>query len=211
LAVHCRNRFILNLLPLIRTAPSLRRVVSTFLGGMEGEIKWNDFQGWNMGLMANRGHAASITTLSLEHHAAGAPEVSFIHNFPGPVKSGIARGTKGGLGVVLGFFQKIVGPLVFIPLVDAGDRHVWLCTSAKYPAAKDGQMTAGVPLADGVEVARGTDGKVGSGVYSIDLLGESAKPTVEQVLAQLRKEGAVERVWKNIEDEYVRITGAKGE
>lgn len=178
---------------------------------MEGEIKWDDFQVWVTSPMASRGHAASITTLSLEHHAKNAPEVSFIHNFPGAVKSGIARGTKGIFFGVIKLFLNVVGPLIFMPTVDAGERHVYLCTSAKYPAAKDTETTAGVPLANGLTVARGTDGKVGSGVYSIDVAGESAKPEIEQVLAQLRNEGAVERVWKNIEGEFSRITNAKAD
>jgi hypothetical protein len=99
--------------------------------------------------------------------------------------------------------------LVYIPTVNAGERHVFLATSARYPAGRNGDTTAGVPLTGGVALARGTDGKAGSGVYSIDLLGKSAKPEVEQFLAQYRKEGMVEKVWKNIEDEYIRITATK--
>ena len=56
-------------------------------------------------------------------------------------------------------------------------------------------------------VARGTNGKIGSGVYSVDAQGESAGPEVEKLLANLRKEGLEEKVWKHIEDEFWRITG----
>lgn len=46
-------------------------------------------------------HEASITTLALERHHKLAPEVSFVHNFPGVVELGIARGSLGGLTRVL--------------------------------------------------------------------------------------------------------------
>jgi len=209
LVVYCRHRFVCNLLPLLQNATSLRRVVSVFVATMEGYIDKENFQGWNRGLMAQRGHAASLVSLALEKHAKDAPEVSFIHNFPGPVKSGITRGTGGALESIFRALFMLLGPLVRIPFVDAGERHVFLATSAKYPAGKKGENADGVPLAAGIEIARGTDGVLGSGVYSIDMLGEPAKPHVNQVLGDYRAEGMVEWVWQNIEDEFVRITGRK--
>lgn len=98
----------------------------------------------------------------------------------------------------------VLGPLVHIPLVEAGDRHVFFCTSARFSAGYD-DATPGVPLADGLTFARGTDGQVGSGVYSIDANGESAGPKVEKLLAQLRSQGMVEQVWENIQSD---INGA---
>jgi len=207
LVVYCRHRFICNLLPLLQNATSLRRVVTVFIATMEGYIDKENFQGWNRGLMAQRGHAASLVSLALEKHAKDAPEVSFIHNFPGPVKSGITRGTGGALQSIFRGLYMLLGSLVQIPFVDAGERHVFLATSAKYPAAKKGRRADGVTLAGEIEEARGTDGESGSGVYSIDMLGEPAKPHVNQMLKDYRAEGMVDWVWKNIEDEFVRITG----
>jgi hypothetical protein len=54
--------------------------------------------------------------------------------------------------------------------------------------------TVGIPLAGGVTLARGTGRKAKSRVYSIDPLGESAKPEVEQLVAQYRKDGIMEKV-----------------
>lgn len=139
--------------------------------------------------MIQQGHTASIVTIALEAHHDAAPEVSFVHIFPGAVKSGIAGGE--------------IGALVHIPLVEAGDRHVFLC-SARFPAGPE-DVTAGVPLVDGLAVARGTDGQSGSGVYSIDANGESGGPKVEKLLARLRGQGMVERVRENIESD---INGA---
>jgi hypothetical protein len=145
--------------------------------------------------------------LSLEALAKKAPDVSFIHDFPGPVKSGIARGTKGAAMSILKVVFMVIGPLIYIPNQESGERHLFLATSARYPAGTVGDTAPGVPLAGGVAVARGTSGKSGSGVYSIDWDGESAGPKVEELLAKFRKEGMVEKVWKHVEEEFKRITG----
>ena len=164
LTIHARSRFISNLLPLMRRGKGLRRFVSVFGATYEGPISMADFQGWHLGRMENQGHTASIVTLALDAHHGAAPEVSFVHNFPGAVKSGIARGDIGALMRVLKTVFTVLGPLVHVPLVEAGNRHVFLCTSARFPAGpEDG--TAGVPLVDGLAVARGSDGLIGSGMY----------------------------------------------
>ncbi|TVY89750.1 Oxidoreductase [Lachnellula willkommii] len=209
LVLYCRHRFISNLLLLIQVAPGLRRVVTTFVATMEGTILKDDIQLWNRNLMRYRGHAASVVSLALEKHAKDAPEVSFIHNFPGPVKSRIARGTGGILGSVFRGVYGLFGSLVQMPFADAGDRHVFLATSARYPASGMENQVDGVPIADGDQVAKGTDGRLGSGLYSIDMFGESAKPEVYEVLEKYRKEGMVDWVWQNLEDEFVRVTGKK--
>lgn len=176
----------------------MRRIVSVYGATLEGPINWADFQAWNLGRMEHYGHEASITTLALEAHHKAAPEVSFVHNFPGAVESGIARGSIGGLMRVLKTVYAMLGSLVHMPLVEAGDRHVFLCTSARFSAGLQ-DATAGVPLIDGLAYARGTDGKIGSGVYSIDAKGDSAAPKVEKLLAELRSKGMVERVRDTIE------------
>jgi hypothetical protein len=206
LAVHSRTRFIVNLLPLLQKATALRRVVSVFAATKEGPINTTDFQGWKLPLMAQRGHASSIVTLSLETLSKKAPDVSFIHNFPGVVKSGIARGTTGAIWFMVKAAIRVLGPLVYIPIVEVGERHLFLATSARYPASKSEDTASGVPLAEGLAIARGTSSKIGSGIYSVDEQGESAKPKVEELLAQLRKEGMVEKVWEHIRGEFVRIT-----
>ncbi|THW80621.1 hypothetical protein D6D18_09126, partial [Aureobasidium pullulans] len=122
IAVHARNRFITNLLPLIKNATSLRRVISVFIATLEGEIQMDDFQGWHMKLMANRDHAASITTLSLESHHRDYRKVSFVHNFPGVIKSGITRGTSGVVLTALKAVVRIFGSLFYMPAEEAA---VW--------------------------------------------------------------------------------------
>ncbi|KAK1816506.1 hypothetical protein LTR12_009097 [Friedmanniomyces endolithicus] len=203
LTIYARNRFIMNLLPLLQPAQSLRRVVSVYGATFEGQIRMDDFQASSLGLMAKQGHTASVTTLALEAHHQFAPEVSFVHNFPGSVKSGIDRGSIGPLMRTLKTIFILLAPLVDIPLEEAGDRHLFLCTSARYSAGS-GDEAAGVPLTDGLALARGSDGRVGSGVYSIDAYGESASPKVERLLAKFRSENAVQRVRDTMEADVKR-------
>lgn len=222
LTILARNRIISNLLPLIRQADSLRRVVSVFGATMEGPIDLDDFEGWHLSRPRQYGHEASITTLALEAHHRNAPDVSFVHNFPGAVESGIARGQVGWLMRTLKTVWAVLGSWVHIPLEEAGDRHLFLCTSARFSAtttapSSESQAAAaaaaqGVPLVEGLTRARGTDGKEGSGVYSIDANGDSSGPKVEKLLARMRDEGMVEQVWEHIESTINRAlaTGQKG-
>ena len=158
-------------------------------------------------MLSLRGHVSSLITLSLEALAKKAPDISFIHDFPGPVKSNIGRGTKGVAMFMMNAVFKVVGPLIYVPNQECGERHLFLATSARYPAGTSGDTASGVPLAGGVAVARATSGKSGGGVYSVGSDGESSGPKVEKLLANFRKDGMVEKVWKHTEEEFKRITG----
>jgi hypothetical protein len=203
-----RARFILKLLPLLKAATTIRRVVSVYFGTKEGPLNLDDIQGWNVKttneIVKNRGHSSSMITLMHEHFARQAPTVSFIQDFPGSVKSGIARGTTGVLSAVM-TVMKLLGPLIHIPTLESGERHLFFATSARYQA-KEAVEEKAVPLSEGVGVAKGIDGIEGSGVYSADQLNESAGPVVVELLERLKKEGFVEKVWEAIEEEFERIT-----
>lgn len=198
LTIYARNRYIEKLLPLLKRATKLRRIVSVYGATFEGQIDMDHFQGWGFSPMKNQGHTASITTLSLEGHQKACPEVSYVHNFPGAVESGIGRGSIGWIMRFLKTAFAILGPLVHIPLEEAGQRHLFLCTSARFSAGVN-DKEPGVPLVDGLEYARGTSGISGSGAYSIDANGDSASPKVERLLAALREIGAVEQIMNNLE------------
>ena len=197
-------------MPLINNATALRRVVSVFIATLEGEIQMDDFQGWHMKLMANRDHAASITTLSLESHHQENPNVSFVHNFPGVVKSGITRGTSGPVLTALKALVRVFGSLFYMPADEAGDRHVFLATSARY-SADSADPAAGVSLSvvNDLSLARGTGGKLGSGVYSVNASGESAGPQVEEALASLRSRGMVEKVMDTINTDIAKALATR--
>lgn len=208
LITYSRNRFIVNLLPLLQQATALRRVVTAFAAGKEGPVSINDFQAWKVSALSARGHASSLVTLSLEALADKAPDVTFIHNFPGPVKSNLLRGGQGAAIFTLNIAFKAIAPMMtWYSNQECGERHLFLATSARYPARSNEDATSGVPLTGEVAVARGTNGKSGSGVYSVNLEGESSGSKVEELLANFRKEGVVGKFWKHIEEEFKRITG----
>jgi len=154
--------------------------------------------------MAARGHLAAMVTLSLDHLAKVAPGVSFLHSFPGPVKSNIAREWT-VLDTVMRSIFFFVGPFIYIPKEECGERHCFMATSARYPAAQKANRAIIAPLEKGISIARGIDGNEGSGVYIPDAHQEQAVPKVLDVLADMRKDGKVEKLWEHTETEFIRI------
>lgn len=209
-AYYGRIRFIVNLLPLLQIAPDLRRVVTVFAGTKEGQIDTNDFQGRHVPFLSRRGHVTSMMTLALEAIAEKAPDVSFIHDFPGAVKTNLLKDVKSIHILVVRAVFKVLGPFFTLPFEEAGDRQVFFSTSARFPAGTSAEAaaTSGVPLSQGVTVARGIDGKAGSGVYSTNIDGESAPLKVEELLAKMRRDGMVQKLWSHTEGEFMRITKA---
>ncbi|KAL9581153.1 MAG: hypothetical protein Q9212_004068 [Teloschistes hypoglaucus] len=206
LAYYSRARFIINLLPLLKQASSLRRVVTVFAAGYEGPITTSDFQAWKVPMLSQRGHLSSLITVSLEALARDAPSVSFIHHFPGSVQTNLARGGEGAAIYVLKQVFKLIGPMINMPNEECGERQLFLATSGKYPS--EHLEASGLPLTAGDRpVAKGTSGKSGSGVYSVGSDGESSGARVMELLARFREDGMVEQVWRHTHEEFTRITG----
>jgi hypothetical protein len=95
-----------------------------------------------------------------------------------------------------------------VPIEECGERHLYLATSARFQP-KDGDNAA-VKLGDAVEVAVGTTGEVGTGVYSVGQDCESASRKVVELLAGLREKGMVDGVWRHTEAEFKRIVELDG-
>lgn len=117
-----------------------------------------------------------------------------MHDYPGTVlETALWRGTTGLPKSAID---------VLVPIEESGERHLFLATSGRFPPAKD--ITAAVPIRDGIQVAAGTSGKAGSGVYSVGWDCESASSA--EILAAMREKGLVEEVWNHTEEEYRRIS-----
>jgi hypothetical protein len=198
-----------NLQPLLRAATGLRRVVSVFAGSHEGPVFPDRWDGRGVPVTKSRGHMVSMITLAHLKLAQQAPEVSFVQNYPGAVKTGILRGDE-GVGMYL------MAYLVFVPLSvlrvlppvsprECGERQTHYCTSDMYPAAQSGEGVSGVPLGGGASVALGVDGKAGSGVYSVSWDGEGGKNKTEQFIRQHVEAGLVDRLWEHTVGEFERI------
>ena len=207
LIYYSRVRFILNLLPLLRHAPGLRRVVSVFAGHNEGHFHKHDIQARHVAPMSRRPHLATMVTLSLEAFAAQAPEVSFVHDNPGNVKTKMRD-----VPLLRRAASALAGAFTAIPKEQSGDRHLFLATSAMYgpllqKGTADGDRAAGVPLVVGVRPAIGTNGQVESGVYTVDSDGETHALNVQKQLKKSREHGDVQRIKEHTDREFVRITG----
>ncbi|KAJ8121610.1 hypothetical protein ONZ43_g1981 [Nemania bipapillata] len=208
LAAHSRLRFILNLLPLLQRADSLRRVVSVGAATCEGAIDLSNIACTGFELIKMRNQIASIGTLLLEAAQRRAPEVAFVHTVPGVVESGIMRDVQPTLRLsIIIAVSRLLAPFINVPPAECGERHVFAATSAAFAPAH-GNLYAGVPL-DGLslETARGTDGSAGSGVYSLSPKNDPALAKVEEVLRGFRGDGTAAKVWDSIVGDSVRITG----
>lgn len=147
-----------------------------------------------------------MTGLMLEYLSFLASEVSFVHDHPGPVKSGFGRETNSILMKVAISIFKVIGPPIYVPTRESGERHSFFVTSSSYPPWS-GTEVAGVPVCGNVAVSGGTLGEVGSDVYAVNWDGESAGPKSLQVLAKMRGEGMVKRLWDHMMAEFKQVTG----
>ena len=212
LGYYSRFRFIVNLLPLLKRAPVLRRVVVVFAAGFEGKIDQDNFQGHGLSIFSYRNQVSSLITLSLEAVAQQASGVSFVHEFPGMVNTPGLNSVEGVMGSVSRVLVRLLGPFICVPIVQSGERHLFLATSAMYTPAgnEDGERDgAGVPfVSDGVRTtASGTNDLAGSGVYSVGSGGDTSGSKVGNVLDKFRNTGMVEKIWQHTEGEFRRITG----
>jgi hypothetical protein len=191
---YTRILFITSLLPLIRSAPNLRRIISVGGGTQEGPIDETDFAALHIPLSALRGHLSTLVTLGLEAVSRTAPEVSFVHDYPGTVKTPLLSYMS----------EEQMSGLTFVPLEECGERHLFLATSGRFPA-KEGACD-GVRVAQEDKVAVGTSGVRGSGMYSVGPDCESASVEVRELLASLREKGVGDEVWQHTEGELSRVT-----
>ncbi|KAI0964991.1 putative short-chain dehydrogenases/reductase [Xylaria arbuscula] len=209
LGAYSRLRFIMNLLPHLQKATSLRRVVSVGAATCEGAIDLSNLPGRGFALHQWRDQLASVGTLTLdEARRRHAPDVAFVHTVPGVVESGIMRDVKPTLrlSITIGI-SRLLAPFINVPPTESGERHVFAATSAALSPGQ-GEGNAGVPV-DGtsIEMCRGIDGKAGSGVYSISPKNDPASPKVEELLQRFGDDGTARKVWDRVIADFVRITG----
>ncbi|CAI6336173.1 unnamed protein product [Periconia digitata] len=205
LILHSRMRLILNLLPLLRTAPTLRRVVTVFAGTKAGpvfaptDIEMRELKN----PMKARGQAVCALTMLLEEAKRRAPEVGFVHSYPGFVKTGIGRG--GGIvrSAVMAVVGGVLGPFLFVGSEECGERHLFLATTGRFAGVHD----RGLEVREDGEVAMGTDGVFGSGVYCTNEVCESGGDYTVKMLKKARELDSGEWPWNLVRKDYVRITG----
>jgi len=156
--------------------------------------------------MKFRGHVASMITMANNVMAELAPDVSFVHNYPGSVKTAFGKDAKGTMFVVRTVFNLVGHILIkYLPPATCGELQLYGATSARFPPATGDAV--GVPLSNDVFVARGIDGKPDSGSYTINFDCENVSFDVDKHIAKAKAEGVEVKLWAHILDEIKQITG----
>jgi len=211
---YSRLRFAYNLLPLLKASPS-GRIVSVLAGGQETALNFDDLEfRKNYDGFKAAGAAATLNSLALEELAKTNPDITFIHKFPGFVATGLLDrffGTAKGVWSI----PATVARYFLVPILNlfstssdvAGERFLFVATSARYPPAAPKTEVTGAALPAGVEVARSsiiTDGK-GNGVYLLNEKDESVPDAA--VMPGYRADGSGKRIWEDTQAVWDRALG----
>ncbi len=208
LPVTSRLLFAINLLPALQRATGLKRVVTVLAGGYEGFFDDQDWAGFPARkLLKSRAHVASMLTMANNVMARQAPDVSFVHNYPGPVKTNFGKDVKGPAAAVGRGLFNLLGNIIFDYLspAECGARQLYAATSARFAPATG--YAVGVPLPMHISKARGTDGRPGSGSYTINFDAENVSLDVDKHLAKAKADGAEDRLWTHILEEIKQARG----
>lgn len=207
-------RFINNFLPQLTKAgtvaedsapakPGLRRnlasVVSVLDARGESPINLDDLSLKTTYSLRNAAkHAITMTSLSMRELAVSHPEVSFVHAYPGIVKTGIMREFGTITRVAMSAMFVLAKPWM-VPLNESGDRHLYAATSPRFPPrASNG----------GGDVAPGADGAKGSGAYRLDWDGSTTEN--QKVLQDYRKNETGKLVWEHTVGVFESVCGKDG-
>jgi hypothetical protein len=199
----------LNLLPLIQRATHLKRVVSIFAAGFEGDYD-DDFASDFIVKkpLKSRPHMASMITMANNVLSRLAKDVSFVHNYPGFVKTPFGKDAKGFLAVARVLFNLWSDMFVtYTTSNESAALSLFLATSARFPPKAGG--CTGAPLSQGMTAANGADGNLASGSYSIDAHGDHVPCEKLNHLITARDNGSEGRMWLHILNEIESITGRR--
>lgn len=192
---YARIRFICNLLPLLRaSAPELSRVVSVLAPGDEAaNLNFGDLDlKQSFSLRTAGTYCVTMTDFAFEELAKANPTVSFVHGFPGGVKTGFFKESNFLLRAGATISMDVLMRPWMTSLEESGERHLFAATSRKF-VSRDGEEH-GVEFGKG-ESGKGSDGELGSGAYLIGSTGEWRGN--EKALKELRSKDAGDKIWKH--------------
>lgn len=201
-------RFIHNFLSLLEKAPH-PRVLSVLAGGQERNLIVDDLGlRDNFSLLNVVDQTTTMHTLALEHIAKTHPSISFLHVYPGWVKTDIVEGLfnskrrlSSSLSVLVGVLARwLILPifnLIATSVEESGERQLFHATSPSYPSARtlrseklDLETTFGCSV-------------TGNGVYRVTATGETVSDA--KVLGPLRKVNMPEKVWEHTTAVFAKI------
>ena len=143
-----------------------------------------------------------MTSLIFEEMALKVPSVSFVHAYPGFVKTGFAKDQPAAIRVANELATTILSWWA-VGIEESGQRHLYAATSAAYPP-KAGEK-GGVEVSRG-KVAKGSAGVEGSGAYLIG--SDNEVRANENVLRELRSTGAGEKIWAHTMKTFENVRGS---
>ncbi|KAN0071814.1 hypothetical protein V8E54_010410 [Elaphomyces granulatus] len=208
---YSRLRFIYNLLPQLNAAATsstdanndgrLSRVVSVLSPGREGRLLLDDLSLKSNYSLANcAAHACTMNSLAVGELAASNPETSFIHAYPGVVKTNAGREFGPLVRLAISSLMLSFWPWV-VPLPECGERHVYAATSTAFPPKAAGGKEA-------EKAAVGADGVKGSGAYLVHWDGSTCGN--EKILSDCKSKGAAKKVWEHTLEVFEKICGQEG-
>ncbi|CAG8429002.1 unnamed protein product [Penicillium salamii] len=202
---YSRMRFLYNLLPQLTNASNaqdatsgqsgLSRVLSVLDARGNAPLILNDLslkENYSLRNCAN--HAITMTSLSMEELAASYPATSFVHAYPGLVKTSVGRESGSLMKLALNAVFLLLTPMN-VPLEESGERHLYAGTNPMFS-----------PLnSKGDDAAIGSDGIQGSGSYLVG--SDSAMVSNQKVLEGYRADGTRASIWKHTLDIFKGIRG----
>ncbi|WPH03846.1 Hypothetical protein R9X50_00672900 [Acrodontium crateriforme] len=199
---YSRMRFIMNLMPELTAASEageLSRVLTVLAAGSEGEVHPDDLDLKNNFSLHNcLAHCVVMSDFMVDELSSRYPGTSFSHSYPGTVKTGIVNQLTGSVRLAVKVMYAVMSPWI-INVADSGERHFFQISNLRYPAAKGG---VGLPIPEGLSVARGTNGKPGSGAYLLDWDGQTTGD--EAVLEKYREMGMGPKIWDHTMEIFTR-------
>lgn len=195
-------RFVHNLVPLLGASNGPARVVSVLAAGQEGKIEEDNFdlqKSWSF--MKSNTYAATMNSLAVEHLATLYPSISFVHVFPGIVRTPLMNKTIGWIaGPIVTFLSR---PMSISPQ-ESGERHLFISTSAAYPpATPQDPANAGVPLVEGVKTSVASTGKIGGGSYILNY--DGANVAKEKLMSGYRAEDLPKKLWAHTLETFKKV------
>ncbi|MCJ1387998.1 hypothetical protein MMC18_000842 [Xylographa bjoerkii] len=198
---YSRIRFATNFLPQLLNASKsggLSRVISVLAAGREANLILDDLSlKAHYSLSSCATHACTMNSLAVEELAAANPVTTFIHAYPGIVKTNIGR----GLGSVMKFTAESLALLLrpfSVPLGESGEWHLYAATSMSYPPKAKPDDSAVVGSASGK----------GGGAYLISWDGSPCGK--DKIMKEYREQGVGKQIWDHTIDVFNKICGKDG-
>ena len=184
-------QFITNLLPQLNKATS-PSVVTVLAGDGAGPVPQDDLSlknPANYSVIKAGGAASTYTTLFLERLHADNPRVSFVHTFPGLVKTNLWWRDEHFSRWTQFFFRWILHPILtpmFYSVDEVGQRTLFAATDERF------RPHHGSDDSSGALQIPGSNGDLGSGVYTLNDKSESV--VEKKILPEYRKNGIAEKI-----------------